>query len=42
VWEIFVIEDSSEWPTRVVYRLIDRMDDNGDPLEPLAAFDEAG
>lgn len=35
VWEVFVIEDSSDWPTRVVYRLVDRMDDNGDPVDPV-------
>jgi hypothetical protein len=40
VWEVFVIEDSSGWPERVVYRLVDRMDDRGDPLDPLEPVDD--
>lgn len=40
VWEVFVIEDSSDWPTRVVYRLVDRMDDHGDPLDPFEPIDD--
>lgn len=37
VWEIFVLDDSSEWPQRAVYRLIDRMDEAGDPAGALDA-----
>ena len=40
VWEVFVIEDSSVWPARVVYRLLDRMDDHGDPLDPFEPIDD--
>lgn len=32
VWEVFVLDDSTDWPRRAVYRLVDRMDDAGDPL----------
>lgn len=42
VWEVFVIEDSSDWPARVVYRLVDRMDDHGDPLDPFEPIDDEG
>lgn len=34
VWEIFVLDDVSGWPERAVYRLVDRMDDAGDPVDP--------
>lgn len=34
VWEIFVLDDASAWPVRAVYRLIDRMDDAGEPVGP--------
>ncbi|WP_431198131.1 hypothetical protein [Leifsonia xyli] len=34
VWEIFVLDDDTEWPRGATYRLIDLMDDAGNPIGP--------
>lgn len=33
-WEIFVLDDDTEWPRGATYRLIDLMDDAGNPIGP--------